>query len=206
VLTLQRRGVGRVLRCTYADTELLVGHVVHPFLVVYVCPSDVGSDVSADGVTIAGGTMRIQLSAFITSRDRQPVESAPSLDLDVKWGLDEMNRLEYTVWDHPSVVSRLDTPGDLDSLRVTNQAIRSSLGRQEQAEIVDRIDGQKTSVRGLVDRRAQRRLWWIRRSHGTGRGDLSFDDGRQRRDDGEGRDEVGKHDEGQPSDESKVSK
>jgi hypothetical protein len=66
VLTHERGGVRRVFGGTDTETELGVGHVVHPFLVVDVRARDVGGDVAADRVSVSGSSVRVELTTLVT--------------------------------------------------------------------------------------------------------------------------------------------
>jgi hypothetical protein len=76
-------------------------------LVVNVLAGGVGRDVTADGVTVAGGTVRVELTAKVAVGDVDLGEVSPAHDLPVQRGLDKVDGLEGSVGDDTGVVSRL---------------------------------------------------------------------------------------------------
>lgn len=93
-------------------------------------------------------SVRVKLSAHVSSSDVEAGHVSSSLDLDVHVGLDEMGRGDGSVRDESSVVSRLGAPGDNLGLLVTDR--RSLVGRSEQAEVVDRVERRQSGVGRLV--------------------------------------------------------
>ncbi len=82
-----------------ADTEaeLVVRDVVHPLLVEDVLARDVGGDVTTDGVTHVGSTVRVELTTLVTSDETDLGKVTESHELDVEGGLDEVSSSDSAV-------------------------------------------------------------------------------------------------------------
>lgn len=135
-----------------ADTEAdLVGRsVVHPLLVEDMLTGDVGSDVTTDGVTHVGSTVRVELSSLVISHEADRGEVTDGHQLDIEGSLDKVSTGDGTVRDDTGVVTRLCAVGNSDLLNISEGL--AGTGGTESAPVIDRVDGSKTRDRGLVDR------------------------------------------------------
>lgn len=121
VLTLLRSRNSRILSDTNTKTELLEGHVangsvrwslserannsLHPLLVRNVGTGRIGGNVTADGVTVTGSTVGVELSSCIARGDVKLGQISKTLDLPVQGGLDKVNGSKGSVGDDTSVVT-----------------------------------------------------------------------------------------------------
>lgn len=167
--------VGRVLRDTDSETELVGSHVVHPLLIRNVRTSRVSGDVTTDGVTKTSSTVGVKLTSLVTALNVKMGEVTETLDLPVEGSLDKVDGGKDTIRDDSGIVSGLDTPGDLLSLRLTNHRIGH--GGSKKTEIVNGVKREQSGIRGLVDGSTKSRLRGVGGTHGTCGGDLSVDVG-----------------------------
>jgi hypothetical protein len=116
-----RRGVeGTVGVGARTNTELVVADELHPLGDVEIRAGHVGGDVTTDGVTIAVGTVGVELTTHVAIGDVDLGEVTIAHDLDVHVGLEEGDTGEGTVRDDTSIVTGLGAPSDLDGLGVGN--------------------------------------------------------------------------------------
>ena len=57
---------------------------------------------------------------------------------------------DHTIGDEPGVVTRLRAVSYYDRLNVSDQAVWSVLGRAEETEVVDTVEGEESGHGGLV--------------------------------------------------------
>ena len=81
-----------------------------------------GVDEGADRVTHASSTVRVKLATIVALRNVHLGEIADTGDLDVGWGLGEVNTLERAVGDEASATARLEAPRDNLGLHLTHGA------------------------------------------------------------------------------------
>lgn len=138
---------------TDPHTELIKRDEAHPLFVKDVLSRDVGSDVPSDRVPNILSSVRVELTTRISVGDVDPRPVPQPVDLDVGVGLYEMSRVDGPIGDQPGPVSRLGTVSDDDGLDVPDDAVWAGLGGSKDAKVVDRVEGEETRVRGLVDGR-----------------------------------------------------
>ncbi len=90
--------------------------------------------------TVSVCTMRIQLSSLVPARNVDQGEVAYTCHLDIVRGLDEVRSGDGSVRHQARAIPRLDTPRDLNPLRVTNNRVRTWLRWCEHTEVVYRVD------------------------------------------------------------------
>lgn len=86
--------------------------------------------------TVAVRTVRVELAALVALRDVDFREVAHTSDLNVVRSLDEVRASDGALGHDACAVAGLDTPGDLDALRVADDGVRARLRRGKDAEIV----------------------------------------------------------------------
>jgi hypothetical protein len=145
-------------RCFFAssnadsEANLVVGNEVHPLFVKDVGTSDVGSDVSSDGVTQVGSSVGVELTTFVAGLHSNLGEVSQGHDLEVQGCLYKVNSGERSIGNDTSVISGLCAVGNSDCFYVGNDL---SVGRGEGAPIINRVDGNQSRDRCLIDRGAQ---------------------------------------------------
>jgi len=71
-----------------------------------------GKDLGAEGVTAEVGAVRVQLSSIVIRLEVNEGLIDETDDLDVVWGLHELNTLESASGDKTRAMARFGTPGD----------------------------------------------------------------------------------------------
>lgn len=116
--------VGRVLRDTDSETELVGSHVatnsqqrvklarqrcdsLHPLLIRNVRTSRVSGDVTTDGVTKTSSTVGVKLTSLVTALNVKMGEVTETLDLPVEGSLDKVDGGKDTIRDDSGIVSGL---------------------------------------------------------------------------------------------------
>jgi len=126
-----------------ASTEaVLVGrHEVLPFgKLLPVSSVGTSEDLSADGVTRAGGAVRVKLSSFVTTGDVNLGEVTSTGDLDKGRGLEEVSAVDGAVGDETGTVTRLHTVSDHDRLVVTDSGSGLGVRGTPETEVLDRVE------------------------------------------------------------------
>lgn len=80
-----------------SETDHVVRDKVHPLLVEDVTTSHVGCNISSNGVTHVGGPVGVQFTTLVTSLHADFGEITKGHDLEVQWGLDEVDGGKGTV-------------------------------------------------------------------------------------------------------------
>jgi len=123
------------------DTELGIGHEIGPLVVLDHRARRVSEHQSTDRVAIPVGTMRIQLSSFVTSRDADLSKVTPARDLNIVGSLNPMGSDDSAVREEPGSISVLQAPGDFDSLCLRNSGVRSiGIRRAPKAKVGNAVD------------------------------------------------------------------
>lgn len=137
-------------RFTSAETEFSVRDKVRPFMKLLKVPKGVGEDQSTDWVTIPIRTVRIQLASCITFGNVDFSEISNTSDLNEIWRLDKVSARDCTIWNQSCAIARLDTPGYLDALRVSDNRVRTGIRWGPNTPIIDVIDVSILAHRGLT--------------------------------------------------------
>lgn len=108
-----------------ADTqaELFVRDELHPLGIVLICARDIRRNVAADGVALASGAVRIELTAVVRILQTDLGEVAPADYLYVEGGRDEVHASERAVGNQTCVVARLRAPRYLLPFCVTDRLV-----------------------------------------------------------------------------------
>lgn len=133
---------GSLLRTGDADTEadLVVGNIVHPFLVEDVLTGNVGGDVTADGVAHVGSTVRVELTTFVTGNETDLGKVTKRHELNVEGSLDKVSTC------HGSVGLKCEK----DSVQRSTRGVSSLDARREKGLKSASERGQLTITRALL--------------------------------------------------------
>lgn len=148
---------GSLLRTGDADTEadLVVGNIVHPFLVEDVLTGNVGGDVTADGVAHVGSTVRVELTTFVTGNETDLGKVTKRHELNVEGSLDKVSTCHGSVGNYTGIVTRLCAVSDGLTLDVADDRTRNL--RAKGTPVLNRVEGSETRIGSLVDGRVELR-------------------------------------------------
>jgi len=92
-------------------------------------------------VSVTISAMRVEFSPVVVSRNPDPREIADAGDLDILWGLNEMNSLKCSIRNEPGPVSWPSAPGNDFFFSYTNGRVPSvRVGRAPDAEVACAVD------------------------------------------------------------------
>jgi len=123
-----------------AEAELGVRHEVGPFVHLRKRAECRRKHETADRVSIAISTMRVQFTTFVSGRNVQVREVTNTSNLHEVRRLDEVCAGDGAVGNQAGAVAILHAPGDFKSLCIANRRRRARLGGREQAEIRHGVD------------------------------------------------------------------
>jgi len=116
-----------------AHAECRIAEEARPFCVLEVGSEGIAVDQSANGVAVAGSTVRVEFTTLITRLNVDLGEITGTGDLDVITGTDKMNAFEGAIRDDARAPAALGAPSNFLLLCVTNI---TNLGKSPHAEIV----------------------------------------------------------------------
>jgi hypothetical protein len=135
---------GSVGACGIAslETESVTTHKVVPLddllKIALAGGPGVGEQETAEGVTTEVGAMGVELPSIVIGRDVNEGLVDETDDLDVVWGLHELNTLEGTSGDFTSAVTGLGAPGNFPMFRLTDGL--GTIGRCPETEVLNRVN------------------------------------------------------------------
>jgi len=120
-----------------AEAKFGVTHEAGPFCVLEVGAEGIAIDKTANGVTVAVSTMRIQFTTRITLLDIDLGEITDASNLDIVLGANEVNAFESAVGNDTRAPAALSAPGNFVLLCVADIA---NLRRCPQTKVVGVVD------------------------------------------------------------------
>jgi len=129
-----------------AEAKLRVRHVIRPLVVLQAIAKRISIHKPSNRVPIPVCSMRVELPSIVSLRDVELRQVADASDLHVVRCLHEVYASQRVVRDDACAVARLQAPGDLFTLGITNAARRR---RRPEAEVVNVVDPRGLARRAL---------------------------------------------------------